>query len=80
MRNSAIKRIKPVIFEQSTLNQKKNSKAIILYNLDRTVYGQYDSITDASNSVCCDVKTIRRALNTDKKIINKRYIVKYVNS
>ena len=80
MRNSALKRTKPVVSEQGILNQKKNSKPIILYNLDRTVYGEYASISDASNSVGCDVKTIRRALNTEKNFLKRRYIVKYVNS
>lgn len=80
MRNSALKITKPVVTEQGILNHKKNSKPIILYNLDRTVYGQYASISDASDSVGCDVRTIRRALNTDKKILKRRSIVKYVNS
>ena len=80
MRKSALNRTKPVLSEQAKLNQKKNSKAIILYNLDRTVYGQYASISEASNSVGCNEKTITRALSTDKKILKRRYIVNYVNS
>ena len=80
MRISALNRTKPILSEQAKLNQKKNSKAIILYNLDRTVYGQYASISEASNSVGCNEKTIRRALSTDKKILKRRYIVNYVNS
>lgn len=80
MRNSALKKTKPVVTEQGILNQKKNSKPIILYNLDKTVYGQYASISDASNSVGCYVRTITRALDTDKKILKRRYIVKYVSS
>ena len=80
MKISALNRTKPIISEQAKLNQKKNSKAVILYNLDRTVYGIYASITEASNSVSCNEKTIRRALSTDKKILKRRYIVNYVNS
>lgn len=78
MRKSALNRIELFISEQAKLNQKKKSKAIVLYNLDKTVYGEYTSITDASNSIGCDVKTITRALNTDKKILKKRYLVSYI--
>lgn len=80
MRRSAFNRTTPIVSDQAKLNQKKRSKPIILYNLDKTVYGQYSSINDASNSVGCDIKTIRRALDTDKKILKKRYIVKCVSN
>ena len=80
MRNSALEIIKPVVTEQSILNHKKKFKPIILYNLDRTVYGEYASISDASKSVGCHIKTITTALHTEKKILKRRYIVKYVNS
>lgn len=56
---------------------KKRSKAIILYNLDRTVYGYFNSITEAANIINCGDKTIRRALKTDKKILKGKYIVNY---
>ena len=51
---------------------KKNSKAIIIYNLDYTVYGKYPSIIEAAKSLNCSEKTIRRALNTKKKILKRR--------
>jgi group I intron endonuclease len=63
--------------DQALLNMKKNSKAISLYNLDRTVFGEYSSIVEAAKSINCDPKTIRRALKTDKKILKRRFIVKY---
>jgi group I intron endonuclease len=64
--------------EQALLNMKKNSKAIILYNLDRTVYGEFSSIVEAAKNINCGEKTIRRALRTEKKILKRRFIVKYV--
>ena len=55
---------------------KKNSKPIILYNLNRTVYGEFSSLSKAAKTVGCEIKTISRALKTEKKILKKRFIVK----
>jgi DeoR/GlpR family transcriptional regulator of sugar metabolism len=51
---------------------KKNSKPIIIYNLDKTVYGEFASIAEAAKSINCSEKTIRRALKTDKKFLKRR--------
>jgi hypothetical protein len=51
---------------------KKNSKAILLYNLDYTVYGEYSSITDGAKAIGCSVKTIARALKPNKKLLKRR--------
>ena len=59
---------------------KKNSKPITLFNLDRTVFGEYNSITDAAFAINCNVKTIRRALQTEKKQLLRKFIVKYLNN
>ena len=59
----------------------KSSKPIIVYNLDKTVYGEYPSVTAGSESLRCSVKTIWRALTcfaTPKKILKKRWIVKFL--
>jgi len=66
--------------EQSILNinMKKNSKPIILYNLDNTVYGQFSSIVEAAKDINCSEKTIRRVLITEKKLLKKRWIIKYL--
>ena len=64
--------------EKSLLYMKKNSKPIILYNLDNTVFGEYNSITDAAKTINCGIKTIARALKTDKKLVKRRFIVKYI--
>ena len=60
-------------------NMKKRSKSIILYNLDDTVYGTYPSITEAAQSINCTVKTIHRALKSEKKLLKKRWRVKCAN-
>ena len=75
IREKALSRVKFVYSEQALLNMKKKSKSIRLYNLDRTVHGQYSSITKASVAIGCDVKTIKRAFNTEKKIVKRRFIV-----
>jgi group I intron endonuclease len=77
IREKALIRKKVIFSNQALLNMKKNSKAVILYNLDRTVFGEYSSIVEAAHNINCDPKTIRRALNTDKKILKRRFIVEY---
>jgi uncharacterized membrane-anchored protein len=68
MRASAWTRQKPSYSEarkRTILNMKKtkttnkNSKSLIIYNLNYTVYGEYPSITEASKSLNCNEKTIR---------------------
>jgi len=51
---------------------KTKSKPIILYNLDDTVYGEYSSITEASKATNCSIKTINRALKTEKQFLKRR--------
>lgn len=63
--------------DEAILSMKKRSKAVILYNIDHTVFGQYPSIVEAAKSINCGEKTIRRALKTEKKILKRRFIVKY---
>ena len=54
---------------------KLRSKPVILYNLNRTIYGEYPSIVEAAKSIDCNAKTIRRALKTEKKIVKRQWIV-----
>lgn len=63
--------------EQGLANLKKNSKSIILYNKDGTIYGEYISIVEASNSLNCSIKTISRALKSNSKILKRTWYVKY---
>jgi len=69
MRVRALNRKKVVYSERGKLNMKKKSHPIILYNLDSTVYGEYPSIIEASKSIQCSEKTIRRALSTEKGLL-----------
>ena len=77
IRQRVLIRSKVSYSEKALLNMKKKSKPVILYNLDNTVFGEYSSIVEAANSINCNVKTINRALRTDKKILKRRFIVKY---
>jgi group I intron endonuclease len=78
IRHAALNRSKPLYTQEARNNMQKNSKAIIVYNFDYTVYGEFSSIVDAAKSLGCDHKTIRRALQTPKKILRRRWIVKYL--
>jgi len=62
--------------EESLLNMKKNSKKLIVFNLDGTVFGKYFSITEAASFLQCNIKTISRTLKTEKKILKKRWRIK----
>jgi group I intron endonuclease len=55
---------------------KNNTRSVILYNLNGTVYGEYSTILDAAKSINCDEKTIRRALNTEKGLVKRQWVVK----
>jgi len=74
MKEKALARTKPRILSKEFLTtMKKNSKGIILYNINNnTVYGEYDSILEASKNLNCSDKTIRRALKTEKKVLLRR--------
>jgi hypothetical protein len=81
LNNSIAPRIAPRIApcEEALNNMKKRSKPIILYNLDHTVYGKFYSIVEAAKHLKCHEKTIIRALKSEKKILKRRWIVKYIN-
>jgi hypothetical protein len=71
MRQVALNRMKPILSTEANLNLKKSSKAIFVYNFDYTVYGEFPSITKAAKTLGCGKKTIRRALQTQKKILRR---------
>ncbi len=78
MRQAALNRTKPIYSAEAIKNMKKSSKPILVYNLDYTVCGEFTSTVDAAKSLACDQKTIIRALQSPKKILRRRWIVKYV--
>lgn len=49
-----------------------HTRPVVLYNLDRTVYGKYSTIIEAAASINCGEKTIRRALQTEKKLVKRQ--------
>lgn len=74
MREKALNR-SPMSYE-TTKKCITHTRPVVLYNLNDTVYGEYSTILDAAKSINCDEKTIRRALNTEKKLVKKQWIVK----
>ena len=78
IRQAALNRTKPIYSLEATKNMQKKSKAILVYNLDYTVFGEFSSIISASKSLGCDQKTIRRALQSKKKMLRRRWIIKFI--
>lgn len=52
-----------------------NTRPVVLYNLNKTIYGKYPTIIDAAKAINCSEKTIRRALQTEKKLVKRKWIV-----
>lgn len=63
---------RPPMSEEIRKKCVSNTRSVVLYNLDKTIYGKYASIIDAANAINCNEKTIRRALHTDKKLLKKQ--------
>jgi hypothetical protein len=78
IRKAVLTRVKPIYSEEALANMRISSKPIIVYNIDKTVYGEYPSITAVAQSLRCSIKTINRAMNTQKKILKRRWIVKFL--
>nr|YP_010710129.1 GIY-YIG endonuclease [Metarhizium pinghaense]WCS41429.1 GIY-YIG endonuclease [Metarhizium pinghaense] len=77
MRESALKRKEFNYTEQGILNMKKNSKSIIVKELNNTVYGEFNSIVDTAEALNCSTKTIQRTLKSPSKLLKGRWIVDY---
>ena len=61
--------------KEAVLNMK-NSKPIKLFNKDGTLYGEYTSIKHVANSIKCECKAITKALNSQSKLLMKRWVIK----
>lgn len=72
LRKAALNRLPRKFSEQAMSNMKKSSKAVVLYNKDDTLYGEYSSMTEASKVLDCSLKTMYRALKSDSKLLKKR--------
>lgn len=55
-----------------------NTRPVLLYNLNGTKYGEYDTIKEASKAINCSEKTIRRAMKTDKRLVKGKWKVEDV--
>ena len=69
---------KPLYSKEGLANMTECSKPLIVYNLDKTIYGEYPSISAGDKSLRSSVKTIWRAMYTPEKILKKHWIVKYL--
>jgi group I intron endonuclease len=77
MRDKALNR--PPLSNETNKKCITNTRPVALYNLNGTVYGEYSTILDAAKSINCGEKTIRRALKTEKGLVKRQWIVKYLN-
>jgi group I intron endonuclease len=74
LRQKALNR--PPMSDETKLKCVANTRPVILYNLNGTIYGEYPTILEASKAINCNEKTIRRALKTEKKLVKRQWIVK----
>jgi group I intron endonuclease len=74
MREKALNR--PPMSYETKLKCIVNTRPVILYNLNGTIYGEYPTIIEASKAINCNEKTIIRALKTEKKLVKRQWIVK----
>jgi group I intron endonuclease len=74
MRQKALNR--PPMSDRTKNKCITNTRPVVLYNLNGTVYGEYSTILDAARSINCGEKTIRRAFKTEKGLVKKQWVVK----
>lgn len=67
--------IRPAMSEETKSKCITNTRPVVLYNLNRTVYGKYSTILEAAKAINCGEKTLRRALQTEKKLVKRQWIV-----
>jgi group I intron endonuclease len=82
MRHSVLNREKFQYSAEALLNSSfsiacatrstKNSKPIIVKELNGIVYGEYNSITETAEALNCSAKTVYRALKSSSKLLKKR--------
>ena len=70
LREKALNR--PPMSNETKKNCISNTRPIVLYNLNGTVYGKYITILEAAKSINCGEKTIRRALKTEKRLVKRQ--------
>ena len=72
IRKSALTKENPNYTEQGILNMKKNSKSIIVKELNNTVHGEFNSIVETASALSCSTKTIQRTLKSPSKLLKGR--------
>jgi group I intron endonuclease len=72
MRDSALNRKAFNYTEQGILNMKKSSKPIIVKELNNTVFGEFNSITETAKALNCSTKTIQRTFKSPSKLLKGR--------
>ncbi len=72
MRNSALNRKSIDYTEEGIFNMKRNSKAIIVKELNNIIYGEFSSIVNTAKALNCSTKTIQRTLNSPSKLLKGR--------
>jgi len=70
MRYSALNR-KPMS-EETKQKCIKNTRPVVLFNLNGTIYGKYSTILKAAKAINCSEKTIRRSLKTEKQLVKRQ--------
>ena len=70
IREKALNR--PPMSEETKKKCITHTRPIIFYNLNGTIYGKYSTIIDAAKAINCNEKTIRRSLQTEKKIVKRQ--------
>jgi group I intron endonuclease len=63
---------RPPMSEETKKKCITNTRPVVLYNLNGTVYGEYSTILDAANSINCSEKTIISALKTAKGLVKRQ--------
>ena len=74
IREKALNR--PPMSDETKQKCISNTRPLVLYNKNGTVYGEYSTILDAAKAINCNEKTIRRALKTEKGLVKRQFIVK----
>jgi group I intron endonuclease len=69
MRKAALNR--SLLSPRTKKNCLISKKSIILYNLNKTVFGKYPTILKAAQAINCAEKTLIRALKTEKGLVKK---------
>lgn len=75
--NETIEKIREKALNRAPMSAETKQKClthtrpVVLYNLNGSIYGKYSTILEAALAINCQEKTIRRALQTEKKLVKR---------